>query len=121
MVASLGSWTRLAADIGDDMLAEMVTSTPVERRQRKNLGAFYSPKSLVEPMVAWAVTRADQSVLDPSCGDGIFLETAARRLRALGSDPQRAASLLHAVDLNPAAVGITRDRLTSTLGGPFGN
>jgi len=103
------------------MLGEMVTSTPVERRQRKNLGAFYSPKSLVEPMVTWAVTRSDQSVLDPSCGDGIFLETAARRLRALGSGPERAASLLHAVDLNPAAVGVTRDRLTSALGGPFGN
>jgi hypothetical protein len=33
----------------------MVTSTPVERRQRKNLGAFYSPPALVEPMIAWAV------------------------------------------------------------------
>lgn len=103
------------------MLSTMVTSTPVERHQRKSLGAFYSPQALVEPMVAWAVTRADQSVLDPSCGDGIFLEAAARRLRSLGSSPERAASLLHAVDLNPEAAWVTRERLTSALGAPFNN
>lgn len=45
------------------MLSAMVTSTPVGRRRRKNLGAFYSPQLLVEPLVAWAVTRADQTKL----------------------------------------------------------
>ncbi|HEY0557695.1 MAG TPA: N-6 DNA methylase, partial [Thermoanaerobaculia bacterium] len=98
------------------MLSEMVTSAPLERRQRKSLGAFYSPRLLVEPMVAWAVTRPDQKVLDPSCGDGIFLETAARRLRDLGAGPGRIPSLLHAIDLNPEAVRITSDRLGSQLG-----
>ncbi|HWM95005.1 MAG TPA: N-6 DNA methylase [Thermoanaerobaculia bacterium] len=99
----------------------LATSSPLERRQRKSLGAFYSPPSLVEPMVAWAVTRADQSVLDPSCGDGVFLESAARRLSDLGAGPERTASLLHAVDLNPDAARFTRDRLASELGRPFSN
>ena len=103
------------------MLPPMVTSSPVERRQRKSLGAFYSPPSLVEPMVAWAVTRADQSVLDPACGDGVFLESAARRLRGLGADRDRIAALLHAVDLNPDAARFTEDRLVSELGLPFAN
>ncbi|HEY2740254.1 MAG TPA: N-6 DNA methylase [Thermoanaerobaculia bacterium] len=103
------------------MLAPMATSSPVERRERKGLGAFYSPLSLVEPMVAWALTRADQSVLDPSCGDGVFLETAARRLRGLGASRERIASLLHAVDLNPDAARFTRDRLVSAAGLPFAN
>ncbi|HET9211602.1 MAG TPA: N-6 DNA methylase, partial [Thermoanaerobaculia bacterium] len=98
------------------MLSEMVTSAPVERHRRKSLGAFYSPRPLVEPMVAWAVTRPDQKVLDPSCGDGIFLETAARRLRDLGAGPERISALLHAADLNRDAVRITRERLCSELG-----
>lgn len=98
------------------MLSEMVTSAPVERHRRKSLGAFYSPLPLVEPMVAWAVTRPDQTVLDPSCGDGVFLETAARRLRDLGAGPERLSSRLHAIDLNPEAVRITRERLGSRLG-----
>jgi adenine-specific DNA-methyltransferase len=103
------------------MLSPMVTSTPVERCQRKSLGAFYSPPSLVEPMVAWALNLADQSVLDPSCGDGVFLEAAAHRLLELGSGSERAASLLHAVDLNPDAVWITRERVEAELGVPFEN
>lgn len=103
------------------MLSAMVTSIPVERYQRKSLGAFYSPPSLVEPLVSWAVTRADQSVLDPSCGDGVFLETAARSLLALGAGAERAASLLHAIDLNPDAVWITRERVEAELGVPFEN
>ncbi|HEX2224534.1 MAG TPA: N-6 DNA methylase [Thermoanaerobaculia bacterium] len=100
------------------MLPEMVTSSPVERRQRKSLGAFYSPSSLVEPLVAWAVTRPDQSVLDPSCGDGIFLQAAGRRLRSLGATPARTASLLHAVDLNPDAAAVTRTRVAAEIGFP---
>lgn len=60
-------------------------------------------------------------MLDPSCGDGIFLEAAARRLRDLGASPARVASLLQAVDLNPEAVRITRDRLHAGLDLPFLN
>lgn len=71
------------------MLSEMVTSAPVERHRRKSLGAFYSPRHLVEPMVAWAIIRPDQTVLDPPCGDGIFLETAVRRLHDLGTGLER--------------------------------
>jgi len=103
------------------MLPPIVTSTPEQWHQRKSLGAFYSPQTLVDPLVAWAVTGADQSVLDPSCGDGVFLEATARRLRDLGADPERTASLLHAVDLNPDAARITRDRLASRIGLPFEN
>jgi adenine-specific DNA-methyltransferase len=103
------------------MLATMVTSSPPERRERKTLGAFYSPLSLVEPMVSWAVTHADQSVLDPSCGDGVFLEAASRGLRELGASPERIASLLYAVDLNPDAGLVTQNRLVSSIGAPFGN
>lgn len=103
------------------MLTAMETSTPVERHHRKSLGAFYSPLALVEPLVAWAVTGAGQSVLDPSCGDGVFLEAAARRLRDLGASPERVASLLQAVDLNPEAVRVTRDRLHAGLDLPFVN
>jgi adenine-specific DNA-methyltransferase len=103
------------------MLPVMVTSTPREPHRRKSLGAYYSPSSLVEPMVTWAVARPDQAVLDPACGDGVFLEAVARRLRHLGAGPARTASLLHAVDLNPDAVRVTKDRLFDQLGLPPGN
>jgi adenine-specific DNA-methyltransferase len=102
-------------------LLAMVTNAPVDRLARKRLGAFYSPLSMVEPMVAWAIRGADQSVLDPSCGDGGFLKAAARRLRGLGASRELAASLIHAVDLNPDAARATREGLASELGLPFAN
>lgn len=88
----------------------------MERRQRKNLGAFYSPAFLVAPMVSWAITRADQSVLDPACGDGVFLEGAARRLRHLGATSLQTAALLHGADLNPQAIAVTGELLCELLG-----
>jgi type I restriction-modification system DNA methylase subunit len=63
----------------------------MERHVRKGLGAFYSPRNLVGPMVSWAVTTPTTSILDPSCGDGVFVELAAERLRALGASPEGAA------------------------------
>lgn len=93
-----------------------MTSLPAERHVRKGLGAFYSPRYLVEPMVSWAVTTPKTSVLDPSCGDGVFVELAAQRLRELGASPESAAGLIHAIDLNPQAARTTAEILSGILG-----
>ena len=92
-----------------------MTSLPIERTARKGLGAFYSPPTLVDPMVKWAVRTRSCAVLDPSCGDGIFLESAARRLLALGASPSRAAGLLFGFDLNPLAISTTAKCLDADL------
>ena len=93
-----------------------MTSLPAERTTRKVLGAFYSPPALVDPMVKWAMRTKASAVLDPSCGDGIFLESAARHLLALGASPAEAADLLFGIDLNPGAISITAEVLRSILG-----
>jgi adenine-specific DNA-methyltransferase len=72
-------------------------------------------------MVSWALTRCDQSVLDPACGDGVFLAAAVRRLRDLGAAPGQSASQVQAVDLNPDASRVTQQRLTCELGLAFEN
>lgn len=73
-----------------------------DRRRRRALGAFYTPRALVDlvldatlqPVIADALARAHREgrspgdailalrVLDPSCGDGAFLVPAAERLIA---------------------------------------
>lgn len=52
--------------------------------QQKTLGAFYTAETVATFLVNWAVRAADDSVLDPSCGDGVFLSAAVERLRRLG-------------------------------------
>lgn len=96
-----------------------MSSLPAERHVRKGLGAFYSPRSLVRPMVAWAVTTPTTSVLDPSCGDGVFVELAAERLRELGASAEGAAGQIHAIDLNPQAARLTAETVSRMLGVPL--
>jgi hypothetical protein len=67
-------------------------------------------------MVSWAVTTPATSVLDPSCGDGVFVEVAAERLRELGASAEGAAGLIHAIDLNPQAARLTAETLSRILG-----
>lgn len=93
-----------------------MTSTPAERAARKGLGAFYSPAPLVVPMVAWAIRDRSDSVLDPSCGDGIFLDSAARHLLTLGANPMQVANQVVGLDLDPEAASITATALVAVLG-----
>ncbi len=92
-----------------------MTSTPKRKAQRKSLGAYYSPPSLVTPLVEWAVRNKDEVVLDPSCGDGIFLDAAAAKLKKLGASVKELSHGIRGVDLNPEAAAVTSKNLRETM------
>ena len=82
---------------GTGPYAHGVPTTESTGRTRKQLGAWYTPDELVDLVVDRTIdhtfaARDDSErdrpvrVLDPACGDGRFLVSAARRLRALGRD-----------------------------------
>ena len=62
-----------------------------ESLSRKDLGSYYTPPHVVRTLVSWA-TEGDLggSVLDPSCGDGRFLEGLEHAL-GVDVDPTAAA------------------------------
>jgi tRNA1(Val) A37 N6-methylase TrmN6 len=88
---------------------------------RKERGAFFTPYSIADFLVAWAVAgRKEASVLDPTCGEGVFLLAAGRRLLAAGADPSAIATQLRGVDLHEASLAETSrlladDGLDATL------
>lgn len=43
------------------------------RPNAKEAGAYYTPDSVVESLLRWAIRRRDDRLLDPACGDGRFL------------------------------------------------
>ncbi|MBI5708822.1 MAG: N-6 DNA methylase [Candidatus Eisenbacteria bacterium] len=91
-----------------------MSSVPSIPSERKRLGAWYTPISIVRPLVEWAVRPGDSSVLDPAIGDGGFLVAAAARLRALagsGSEGQ-----LYGFDVNARAVAHASAALTQEPG-----
>lgn len=76
---------------------------------RKRRGAFFTPSAIADFLAAWATAgRADARVLDPTCGEAVFLLAAARRLAANGAAPESTAALLHGVDLHEASLEESR-------------
>jgi len=51
----------------------------------KVLGAVYTPPRVAAALSRWAVRTASDKVLDPSCGEGVFLSAARTRLADLGA------------------------------------
>jgi adenine-specific DNA-methyltransferase len=74
---------------------------PASYRLRKRLGAFYTPKCVADPIVEWAIRRPTDTVMDPSYGGCVFLETAIERLKRLASPNPKAQ--LFGTDIDPKA------------------
>ncbi len=72
---------------------------------RRELGATYTPLSIVEAMLAWAAEQeAPDRVIDPGAGSGRFLLRAARHFKS---------AALVGVELDPVAAVIARGNLSA--------
>ena len=49
-------------------------------------GGYYTPASIAEFIVKWAIKSPDDSILEPSCGDGSFLAAIKEGIPTLGCD-----------------------------------
>jgi len=107
---------RDAIRAGDDPLGEAFCRlrSPAERR---NQGATYTPKSIIDAMIAWAAETdtVPQRIVDPGSGSGRFVSAAAKvfpkaELIAVEIDPL-AALMTRA---NAAVLGYAK-RLTNHL------
>jgi tRNA1(Val) A37 N6-methylase TrmN6 len=88
---------------------------------RKTRGAFFTPPAIAQFLADWAIAKnAAARVLDPTCGDGVFLLAAGERLRALGANrtairEQLAGVDVHAPSLDQARSYMREDKLDATL------
>jgi adenine-specific DNA-methyltransferase len=87
----------------------LVRDFDTTHRYRKNgarekvLGAVYTPPRVAAALTRWAVRASTDAVLDPSCGEGVFLSAARTRLADLGArNPQCAG-----VDIDPETAAQT--------------
>ena len=84
----------------------------------KELGAVYTPNSLVQKMldgldIDWDNPPQDKTFLDPTCGNGQFLAELAKRGIPLRN--------IYGADLMPDNVEITHRRLLEVFGDTPGN
>jgi adenine-specific DNA-methyltransferase len=84
---------------------------------RKLRGGYYTSPEVAAWLCAWAVRAAADSILEPSCGDGVFLAAAADRLGELGAGAEAIAGQLAGVEIVPGEAAAARERLHRRLGG----
>lgn len=76
---------------------------------RKERGAFFTPTDIADFLAEWATAgQPDARVMDPTCGEAVFLVAAARRLAANGADPASTRDLLFGVDLHKESLAESR-------------
>ena len=84
--------------------------------QNKLRGGYYTSPNVAAWLCTWAIrTRKDQ-VLEPSCGDGVFLEAATRRFAELGARARTISGNLTGVEIIAAEAARARTRLQEVLG-----
>lgn len=72
---------------------------------RKARGAFFTPPAIAEHLAAWAIQDdPEATVLDPTCGDGVFLMAAGQQLKALGRQTSDLDSQVYGIDLHSASL-----------------
>lgn len=78
-----------------------MTANLLSNNSAKALGAFYTPQTIAEMLAEWAIRAPDDSVLEPSAGEGALVRAA---LEAFGRKFGPAARpKIFACDIDPSA------------------
>lgn len=78
-------------------------------------GGYYTSPAVAEWLCRWAIRSDNDSVLEPSCGDGIFVEAAIRRLLHLHATDDVIAKSVTAVEVLEAEAQKTRKKALSVI------
>jgi len=82
------------------------------RQLRKERGAFFTPQAIANYLADWAVAgEPDAKILDPTCGEAVFLLAAGKRLKALGRDAGELDEQLFGVDLHESSLDFAQGLL----------
>lgn len=66
---------------------------------QKLRGGYYTPKAIAKFLSKWAITKDTQRILEPSCGDGNFIEAAILRFKELGIDGNELKGRIKGIEL----------------------
>nr|AAM81324.1 BpmI methyltransferase [Bacillus pumilus] len=66
---------------------------------QKLRGGYYTPKVIADFLCQWSIQDDTKSVLEPSCGDGNFIESAILRFKELSIDNEQLKGRITGVEL----------------------
>ena len=79
-------------------------------------GGYYTSSEVAAWLCTWAIRSPKDRVLEPSCGNGAFLETAAKRYVELGARSPTIANYLIGIEILASEAARARDKLKDLLG-----
>lgn len=89
---------------------------PVPTHQKLR-GGYYTPTLISDFLARWAIQTPNDTVLEPSCGNGNLLMSAASTLLALDAQPATVARNIHGVEIERVEAQRAAERLRN-LGVP---
>lgn len=89
-----------SARTGTVRAVSIVSASPDTAALRKDRGAFFTPPAIAEFLTNFAIRDGSARVLDPTCGEAVFLLAAARRLEQRGATKEAIGRQLSGVDLH---------------------
>lgn len=79
-------------------------------------GGYYTSLEVAAWLCAWAIRSPKDCVLEPSCGNGVFLEAAAKRYAELGARSPTIANHLIGIEILASEATRARAKLKCLLG-----
>ncbi len=76
-------------------------------------GGYYTPPPIAEVLSSWAIRSSRDRILEPSCGDGVFLQQASERLIALGAAQPEVWKQICGYEIDAKEAGRAIDRLAA--------
>ena len=94
-----------------------VLATLEMENQDKLRGGYYTSPELASWLCEWAIRKTTDRILEPSCGDGVFLSAAIDRLKSLGELSHTSiANGLRGIEVEPGEAEKANRRLRAKLG-----
>lgn len=66
---------------------------------QKLRGGYYTPQVITDFISKWSIDENTKSILEPSCGDGNFIESATIRLQTLGIPREQIEETITGIEL----------------------
>ena len=80
-------------------------------------GGYYTSPEVADWLCEWAIRGVNERVLEPACGDGVFLSSALERFTSLGARSPTVASVhLTGIEVVPEEANLARERLLRQFG-----
>lgn len=87
--------------------------------ENKLRGGYYTSVEVANWLCKWAIRTPHEGVLEPSCGDGVFLVAAAKRFIELGSQIKHIPNNLTGIEIIEDETNIANAKLQKIFGNTF--